>query len=105
MERGAAISEPAIGNSSKRLDAGGGFFCSSHPDAKRFVWKVTRQGKTLETQGERSYGDGILTLAQNNQTAQPPLVGRVTWQDDNHFNFKLLGGAPGDPGLTFTRSA
>ena len=87
-------------------DAGAGTTITvSFPDAKRFVWKVTRQGKTQEIQGERSYGDGILTLAQNNQAAQPPLVGRMTWQDDNHFNFKLLGGAPGDTGLTFARSA
>ena len=86
-------------------DAGGGTTITvSFPDAKAFVWKVTRQGKTQEIQGERSYGDGILTLAQNNQAAQPPLVGRMTWQDDNHFNFKLLGGTPGDTGLTFARS-
>ncbi len=86
-------------------DAGGGTTITvSFPDAKRFVWKVTRHGKTQEIQGDRTYGESILTLAPNNQAAQPPLVGRVTWQDDTHFNFKLQGGAPGDPGLTFSRS-
>ena len=87
-------------------DAGSGTTITvSFPDAKQFVWKVARQGKTQEIRGERTYGKSILTLAPNNQPAQPPLVGRVTWQDDSHFNFKLQGGAPGDPGLTFTRSA
>ena len=86
-------------------DAGSGTSITvTFPDDKRFIWKVTHQGKTQEIQGERSFGEDILTLAPTNHAAQPPLVGRVTWQDDTHFNFKLQGGAQGDPGLTFTRS-
>ena len=56
-------------------DAGAGTTITvSFPDAKRFIWKVTRQGKTQEIQGERSYGDGILTLAQE-QTGSPAAPG------------------------------
>jgi tetratricopeptide (TPR) repeat protein len=77
----------------------------SFPDARRFVWKVTRQGKSEEFQGDRTYGNGILTLAQGGQANGPPMVGRVSWQDDTHFTFKLMGGPPGDPGLTFSKSS
>jgi hypothetical protein len=80
----------------------------SFPDANRFVWTVARQGKTQVIQGARSAANGILTLApdqtQGKQENQP-LVGHVTWHDDNHFTFKLLGGPPDDPGLSFAKSA
>jgi tetratricopeptide (TPR) repeat protein len=77
----------------------------SFPEGNHFVWKVTRQGKSQQFQGDRTYGNGILTLAQSGDQAQPPMVGRVTWKDDNHFNFKVIGGEPGDPGLTFAKSS
>jgi hypothetical protein len=31
------------------------------------------------------------------------LVGQVTFDGDNKFNFKMLGGPADDPGLDFTR--
>jgi tetratricopeptide (TPR) repeat protein len=76
-------------------------------EGNHFVWKVTQQGKTQQFQGDRTFGNGILTLAQSGEQAQaqPPLVGRVTWQDENHFNFKLIPGEPGDPGLSFAKSS
>jgi tetratricopeptide (TPR) repeat protein len=75
------------------------------PDASHFTWKVADQGKNHEFQGDRTYGNGILTLAQSAQVAgQPPMVGRVTWVDENHFTFKILAGPPNDPGLSFTKS-
>ena len=71
----------------------------------QFVWQVTRQGKTQEIRGDRTYGNGLLTLAQpGDQAQQQPMVGRITWQDENHFTFKVIGGPPNDPGLTFTKS-
>jgi hypothetical protein len=73
-------------------------------DAGHFTWKVTHQGKTQEFQGDRTYGNGILTLAQAAQAGQTPLVGRVQWTDDNHFIFKVMAGPPDDPGLAFTRT-
>ena len=77
----------------------------SFPEGNQFVWQVTRQGKTQEIRGDRTYGNGLLTLAQNgDQAQQQPMVGRITWQDENHFTFKVVGGPPNDPGLTFTKS-
>jgi tetratricopeptide (TPR) repeat protein len=75
------------------------------PDASHFTWKVSDQGKMHEFQGDRTYGNGILTLAQGSQVAgQPPMVGRLTWVDENHFTFKVIAGPPNDPGLSFTKS-
>jgi hypothetical protein len=73
-------------------------------EAGRFSWKVTNHGKAQEFQGDRTYGNGILTLAQTGQEGQPPLVGRVTWQDADHFAFKLIAGPQGDNGLVFSRT-
>ncbi|WP_210420213.1 tetratricopeptide repeat protein [Aquisphaera giovannonii] len=69
-----------------------------------FTWGVTSQGKHREFQGDRTYGSGILTLAQKGQDAQPPLVGHVVWKDEDHFQFKLMAGPPDDAGLNFSRT-
>ena len=75
------------------------------PDSGHFAWKVSDQGKTHEFQGDRTYGSGILTLAQSGQTTgQPPMVGRLTWTDETHFTFKIMTGPPNDPGLSFIKS-
>ncbi len=68
-----------------------------------FTWNVTSQGKSQEFQGDETYGNGILTLARPAHEAAPPMVGRVTWHDDDHFTFKIMAGPPDDSGLSFTR--
>ncbi len=40
----------------------------------------------------------MLTLAPSAGT-NGPLAGKVTWQDADHFSFKLPGGPTTDPGL------
>jgi hypothetical protein len=70
-----------------------------------FIWRVTNQGKTREFQGDRTFGNGILTLAKTGTDSEPPMVGRVTSTDSDHFTFKLLAGPPSDPGLVFTKSS
>jgi tetratricopeptide (TPR) repeat protein len=69
----------------------------------RFTWKVDKDGKTHEFAGRFTFDNGILTLVQdqNNNT----MVGNVTWQDDSHFNFKVINGPPDDHGLSFTKAA
>jgi tetratricopeptide (TPR) repeat protein len=67
-----------------------------------FTWKVSHQGQEHQFQGNSSEVNGVLTLAQDANNA---LVGDVVWQDPNHFQFKVLGGGPSDPGLTFTKSS
>jgi tetratricopeptide (TPR) repeat protein len=71
------------------------------PDAGHFSWTVTHQGESRQLQGKMTYGNGILTLAQDQG---PPLVGNMTWSDETHFRFKLPGGGPDEPGLTFAKS-
>jgi tetratricopeptide (TPR) repeat protein len=66
-----------------------------------FTWKVTAKGKTQVIAGDWSRAAGILTLAQGNQGGA--LVGNVTWQDANRFQFRAIGTTPEDPGLLFTR--
>ena len=43
-----------------------------------FTWQVTQKGQTQQFSGTSTYGDGILTLAQDKG---PALVGRVSWTD------------------------
>ena len=50
---------------------------------------------------------GTYTLADNylilKATDQNALVGQVNLASNNQLQFKLAGGNPSDPGLTFTR--
>jgi len=65
-----------------------------------FTWKVDNKGKEQEFKGESTYGNDLLTLAQ---TEGPVMVGKLAWQTQDRFNFRVSN-APEDPGLTFTRS-
>jgi tetratricopeptide (TPR) repeat protein len=67
-----------------------------------FIWKVTQNGHDRQIEGNSSFANGILTLAQDQNNA---LVGDINWQDDSHFQFKAVGGGPSDPGLSFTKSS
>ncbi len=71
------------------------------PDHGRFHWKVTHKGQDRQIEGKMTSGNGLLTLAQEQG---PPMVGNVTWQDESHFSFKVPGGGPDDPGLSFAKS-
>lgn len=66
-----------------------------------FVWNVTQNGQARPIQGKFSFADGTLTLLPGDNAQ--PLVGQVAWKDPAHFTFKLAGGPPGDPGLSFTQ--
>ena len=68
----------------------------------RFVWTVNRGGKEQRFAGKSTYDNGILTLVQddNNNT----MVANVGRADDRHFTFKVIGAAPDDPGLSFSRA-
>jgi tetratricopeptide (TPR) repeat protein len=72
-------------------------------DKGRFFWKVSRQGKDQQFEGTSTYDRGILTMVQQ-QNNNNVMVGNVAWKDDDHFTFKVLGGGPSDPGLSFTKS-
>ncbi len=71
------------------------------PGESTFTWQVvTSQGRTQQFTGACTYGDGLLTLAQDKG---PALVGRVSWTDASHMTFRIVGDGPGDPGLSFSR--
>ncbi|MFO0888052.1 MAG: hypothetical protein U0790_02780 [Isosphaeraceae bacterium] len=65
-----------------------------------FAWQVTQKGQAKSFSGKSTFGEGLLTLAQDQG---PALVGRVGWKDANHIAFHIVGEGPDDPGLTFTR--
>ncbi len=50
--------------------------------------------------GTSTFGGGILTLVADKS---PPIVGRVTWTDPDHINFRVVGDRPDAPGLNFSR--
>ncbi|MDR3638532.1 MAG: tetratricopeptide repeat protein [Isosphaeraceae bacterium] len=65
-----------------------------------FTWQVTQKGHKQQFAGASTYGEGLLTLAQDNG---PALVGRVTWKDPTHMTFRIVGEGPDDPGLSFAK--
>jgi hypothetical protein len=69
------------------------------PDGK-FTWTYTAQGQSRSFRGTFTYGNGVLTLVPQDG---PPVVGRITWDGENRFTFRLAGSGPGDQGLTFSR--
>jgi tetratricopeptide (TPR) repeat protein len=65
-----------------------------------FTWHVTLKGQARQFAGKSTFGQGMLTLAQDNG---PALVGRVSWKDANHMTFHVVGDGPDDPGLSFSK--
>lgn len=65
-----------------------------------YSWKFTKSGKVQSYTGECTIADGLLILTQN---GSPVMIGQVTFSDASHFNFKLTGENPADPGLAFSR--
>ncbi len=70
-------------------------------DDKTFTWTVTAKGKPRPITGTWSLADDVLTLAQAGQGST--MVGRVAWQAENRWSFRVIGTAPQDPGLVFSR--
>jgi tetratricopeptide (TPR) repeat protein len=69
------------------------------PDGS-FTWQVAQKNQTRSFSGKSTYGEGMLTLVQDQG---PALVGRVDWKDANQIAFHVVGDGPDDPGLNFAR--
>ena len=68
-----------------------------------FTWTVSAPAsRRPPSRASSTYADGVLTLA-GKEGQNGALVGRLAWQDDNHFTFRLVGGPSGDTGLKFGR--
>jgi tetratricopeptide (TPR) repeat protein len=66
----------------------------------KYTWKVDQKDKPRTFSGDYSVADNLLILKQS---GNPVMVGQVTPQGANQFNFKLPGNNPNDPGLTFSK--
>jgi tetratricopeptide (TPR) repeat protein len=69
-------------------------------EEKKFSWKFTQQDKKQQLKGTYTLSDNYLILTASGQNA---LVGQVALEPDDTLKFKLAGGSPADPGITFTR--
>ncbi len=69
------------------------------PD-KRFSWKFAQNGQPQQMSGTYTLANNFLILSAADQNS---LVGQVNMQPGGRLAFKLAGGNPSDPGLTFTR--
>lgn len=71
------------------------------PD-NQFTWITKGKDGPKSFSGTAAIGTGILTLASGDGMV---IVGRVTGTPNGGFKFKLIGGGPDDPGLTFSRTS
>lgn len=67
----------------------------------RFTWKVNRQGKDQQFEGNTRCENGMLAFVQDQNNRA--MIGNVHWIDDSHFVFRVLGAGPGEKGLSFAR--
>jgi hypothetical protein len=88
-----------------------GTWRATRPDGSNFVLTMTNDGmfhwkystpnkKGDEFGGTYSTDGGVLILERKEGGA---LAGAVTFDDDGHFLFKLVGAPPDDKGLSFAR--
>lgn len=90
-----------IGNWSSSRNDGSSFNLSLGAD-RTYRWRYFAPGvrQPEEFSGTYTLADDILVLSQD---GDPTMVGQVTPQANNRFNFKLTGGDQYDPGLDFSR--
>jgi Tfp pilus assembly protein PilF len=87
----------------------GNWHCSRSDGAKfdlkltsdnQFSWRFNQQEKQQQLTGTYTLADNYLILTARDQNA---LVGHVSMEPGDKLKFKLAGGNPSEPGLTFTR--
>ncbi|MES1213534.1 MAG: tetratricopeptide repeat protein, partial [Singulisphaera sp.] len=93
--------EPAmiVGNWKASRDDGSTFELNLGAD-KHFTWKFNQDSKEQTLQGTYTLANNFLILSASEQNT---LVGQVVLAPGDKLKFKLAGGAPNDPGLTFSR--
>ena len=65
-----------------------------------FTWKYAGNGQDNSLKGKYTLAKDLLILEPDTGGA---MVGRVSGTVDGQFHFQLVGGPPGDPGLTFKK--
>ena len=66
----------------------------------KFIWKFATADRQQTLSGTYSLADNYLILKGNDQNT---LIGQITPEASNRFNFRMAGNNPADPGLEFTR--
>jgi tetratricopeptide (TPR) repeat protein len=65
-----------------------------------FTWKYSSNGQDNSLKGKYTLAKDLLILEPDTGGA---MIGRVNSAADGQFHFQLVGGPPGDPGLTFKK--
>lgn len=65
-----------------------------------FTWTYEQYSQRQQLSGSYTLSDGLLVMQQD---GQPALVGQIYPVGANRFVFRLTGGDPYDPGITFSR--
>jgi predicted Zn-dependent protease len=68
---------------------------------ERFTWKVSRPNKSQKFDGKYELSGTTLVLNYSNGGT---MVARLNAEGSNRFSFKMVGGPPNDPGLTFAEA-
>jgi hypothetical protein len=69
-------------------------------DDGKFRWHFKQQEHEQQFSGTFTLASNFLILAASDQNT---LIGQVSMEQDDKLNFRLAGGNPSEPGLTFTR--
>jgi tetratricopeptide (TPR) repeat protein len=78
----------------------GSSFALDLTDDNRFNWKFKAKDREQQFAGTFTLANNFLILSASDQNS---LVGQVSMEADDKLNFRLAGGNPAEPGLTFTR--
>jgi tetratricopeptide (TPR) repeat protein len=78
----------------------GSSFVLDLTDDNRFNWQFKAQDREQQFAGTFTLASNFLILQANDQNS---LVGQVSIETPDKLNFRLAGGNPAEPGLTFTR--
>jgi tetratricopeptide (TPR) repeat protein len=88
-----------VGNWKAQAIGGGAVELSLGKD-DRFTWRVTRPNKSQAFEGKYELSGTTLVLEYSSGGT---MVGRVNAEGTDQFSFKMVGGPPNDPGLTFSK--
>ena len=88
-----------VGNWTAERPDGSKFLLNLTADNK-FTWEATAQDNKQELAGTYTLANNYLILSAAQENA---LVGHVAMETPDQLSFKLAGGSPNDPGLTFKR--
>lgn len=78
----------------------GGSVTLALKDDGSFTWTYAAKGKTQDLGGKYEVSGSQLSLQYSSGGS---MVGQLTWDGVSKFNFSLIDGPPGDPGLSFVK--